>query len=465
MILLQPEQCPPSAVLAKMLSRLAIVLLVVLASCAPTPPPAAPLPAALTAAAPPMPSPSVVETNAEVKPALTVEAFVVDNVVRWKITNQTSEPWQLDLEHAQQYWARDCRSPLKRIDNNGHARCMPIHIETNVAAYAKLDPSASALLTLSIQYDSRGPEPVLPAGRYQLTITTTNLKDRSHGPTAQTNFRVEGLKEEEAQSLAQRVAFATEHGCTKTSELGQRALAWTAPAAIALSALNTPGVPWMRARYARLLTVLPEAQEQLRSALHGSTWNTAVAVGALLSPRTQPLTEVREEALRALPSVLSVSGFDPILVQAVADSDYRTRVLEAVAWRVSSREEAELGAWEGGLSCARVHPGDELPLADLIHAFRTRALKAKPDLAVALRARANALETQLRERKDVVDQALRIARAGRPPFNGPNALAIGRGCGYSAGSIRPDPVCTGTEIPPDDPAVRFLKEPMTLHIE
>lgn len=463
--MLSPEQFPRSPVPAQMLSRLALGTAFFLASCAPTPRPLVHAPSASTTAALPTLAPPVVEKVVEAKPALTVEPLVVDNVVRWKITNQTSEPLQLNLEQSQQYWARDCRSPLQRIDSDGHSRCMPIHVETNVPAYSKLDPGASALLTLSIQFDSRGPEPMLPAGRYQLNITTTNPKDRSNGPTARTNFRIEGLDATEAQALAQRVAFATEHACVRTSDEGQRALAWTAPVAIALSSMNTPGVPWMRTRYGRYMMVLPEAQEKMRNALHGSTFDTAVAISALLSPRTQAPTEVREEALRALPSVLGVSGFDPILVQAVADSDYRASILESLAWRISGRDEAELSVWEMGLACARVRAGDELPLADLIHAFRMRAQKAKPDLAAALRKRANTLEEQLNERKDVVDQALRIARAGRPPFKGPNAMGIGRGCGYSVGGIRPEAVCEGAAIAPNDPAVRFLTTPMKLTIE
>mgnify|MGYP000482263669 CR=1 FL=1 len=274
-----------------------------------------------------------------------------------------------------------------------------------------------------------------------------------------------GLDEDESRALAQRVAFATEHGCAQMSELGQRALAWTAPEAIAISALNTPGVPWMRARYARFLVMLPEAQDKLRSALHGSTFDAAVAANALLSARTQPQAEVREEALRTLPIALGVSGFDPILVQAVANSDYRASILEAVAQRISSRAEAELGLWEAGLACASPRAGDELPFADLIHAFRARAKNAKPDLAKSLRARADAFEAQLRERRDILDQALRIARTGRPPSNGSNALDIGRGCGYATSGIRPEPACAGTEIAPNDPALRFLSTPMKLHIE
>ncbi|TKC97883.1 hypothetical protein [Polyangium fumosum] len=337
---------------------------------------------------------------------------------------------------------------------------MPIHVVTDVAAYATLDPGASAVLTLSLQFDSRGPEPALPAGRYQLAIPTTNPHDRSSGPTASASFRLEGLDEDEARSLAQRVAFATEHGCAHTSELGQRALAWTAPEAIALSAMDAPGVPWMRARYARFLVRFPEAQERLRSALRGSSFDTAVAVNALLSVRAQPPTEVREEALRALPSALDVSGFDPILVQAVANSDSRASILRAVAWRVAGRQGAELGPWAAGLACARARVGDELPFADLIHAFRLRAQKAKPELAVALRDRADAFEAQLRERRDEIDQALRIARAGRPPSDGHHAPNIGTGCGYGTSGPRPEPACAGAEITPKDPALRFLSAPM-----
>jgi len=305
-----------------MLWRFALASVVFLVSCAPTPPPASRAPEASVDHTPPIPPPPALAKSVEAKPALSLEPLVAGDVARWKITNHTPEPLQLGIEHAQQYWARDCRSPLQRIDNDGRARCMPIHVETDVAAYAKLDPGASAVITLSLQFDSRGPEPALPAGRYQLAITTTNPSDRSSGPTARASFRLEGLDEDEARPLAQRIAFATEHGCAQTSEFGQRALAWTAPEAIALSAMDAPGVPWMRARYAKFLVMLPEAQERLRSALRGSSFDTAVAINALLSARTQPPTEVREEALRALPSALGVSGFDPHLAQAAHNSDH-----------------------------------------------------------------------------------------------------------------------------------------------
>jgi len=455
---------PITVVSTRMPSRLALGLVFALTSCAPAPIPAVKAPEVCVDDTPPV-APPVVK-NVEEKPAITLEPLVVGDVARWKITNNSPEPLQIGLEHAQQHWARDCRSPLQRIDSAGQIRCMPIRIETDVPAYSKLDPGASAVLTLSIQFDSWGPEPALPAGRYQFAIPTTNPKDRSNGPTARANFRLDGLNEEEARLLVQRIAFVTEHGCSQTSELGQRALAWTAPEAITLSALDLPGVPWMRARYARFAAMLPEAQEKLRKSLHGSSFDAAVAVNALLWARTQPPSEVREDALKALPGALSVSGFDPILVQAVAASDYRASILEAVAWRVTSREdEAEISAWEAGLACANVRAGDELPFADLIHAFRLRAKKAKPELAKVLRARADGFETQLRERRDTVDQALRIARAGRPPFNGPNTATLGRGCGYGTSGVRPEPACVGAEIPANDPAVRFLSTPMTLHLE
>lgn len=461
-----PEPFPTFAVSARMLSRLALASVVFLMSCAPASPLPAKAPEVCAEQKPPAPPVPIVVKSVEVKPALTLEPLVAGEVARWKITNHSSEPLQLGIEQVQQHWARDCRSPLQRIDNDGRVRCMPIRIETNVPAYAKLDPGASAVLGFSMQFDSRGPEPALPAGRYQLIISTTNLKDRSNGPTARTNFRVEGLNEEEARSLSQRVAFATEHGCSATSEVAQRALAWTAPEAISLAALDLQGVPWMRARYARFAAMLPEAQEKLRKSLNAHTFDSAVATNALLWARTQPPAEVREEALRALPRSLSVSGFDPILVQAVASSDYRASILEAVAWRVTSREdEAELGSWEAGLACAAPRPGDELPFADLIQAFRMRAKKAKPELAKALRDRADTFETLLRERRNTVDEALRIARSGRPPFHGPNTASLGKGCGYATSGVRPDAACAGTDIQPNDPAVRFLSTPMTLHIE
>lgn len=459
------EQLSPSVVSAQMLSRLTLVAAVFIAACAPTPPPPANVPQVCVEKPVPIPPPPVVATNVAPKPAISLEPLVAGDVARWKITNQSSKTVQLGIEHTQQHWARDCRSPLQRIGADGRMRCMPIRIETDVPAYASLAPGASATLTLSMQFDSHGPEPILPPGQYHFTIPTTNSDDRSNGPAARANFRLEALDEKEAQALAQRVAFATEHGCAHTSELGQRALAWTAPENITLSALNTPGVPWMRARYARFAAMLPEAQEKLRNALFGSTFDAVVAANALLWSRTQPPTEMRETAQRILPSALGVRGFDPILVQAVASSDFGGRIIEAVAWRVSNGDDDEVGLWEAGLSCASARPGDELALADLIHAFRTRAQKAKPELAKILRTRADSFEAQLRERRKDVDEALRIARAGRPPFKGPNTGSIGKGCGYATSGIRPEAVCAGAEITAKDPAVRFLTTPMTLVIE
>ncbi len=450
-----------------MLRRFALVSIVSLASCAPVPPPAPKAPQACVDPAPAIAPPPAPVQTVEVKPALTLEPLVAGDAARWKLTNQTTEPLNIGIEYSQRYWARDCRSPLQRIDNDGRMHCMPIHIETTIPAFSKIDPGASVVITLSLQLVLHGPEPALPAGRYQLAIPTTNPTDRSPGPTARVNFRLDGLAEDEARQLVPRVAFAMEHRCVTTPDLAERALAWTAPASIAFAAMDMPGAPRMRERYAQLMMVYPEAQEKLRRDAYGSTFDSVVAARVLLSSSTQPRAEVREDALRFLPMSLRVKGFDPILVHAVVDSDVQSPILETVAWRVSNADEVELEQWQNGLSCIGPRGGNELAFADLIHAFRMRAQKAKPELAAALRARADTFEKLLREKRGNVDLALQIARSGRPPpklttDNKPNSV---HGCGSTMSGLRPDPVCAGTEVTPNDPALRFLTTPMKLTIE
>lgn len=450
-----------------MLWRFALVSIVSLASCAPVPPPAPHAPQACVEPAPVVVPPPAPVQAVEVKPALTLEPLVAGDGARWKLTNQTSEPLNIGLEYSHRYWARDCRSPLQRIDSDGRMHCMPIHIETTIPAFSKIDPGASVVITLALQLVLRGPEPALPAGRYQLAIPTTNPVDRRPGPTARVNFRLEGLGEDEARQLVPRVAFALEHRCATTPDLPERALAWTAPGPIAFAAMELPGAPRMRERYAQLMMVYPEAQEKLRWVAYGSTFDSVVAAKVLLSSSTQPRAEVREDANRFLSMSLGVKGFDPILVHAVVDSDLQSPILEAVAWRVSNADEVELEQWQHGLSCIGPHGGNELGFADLIHAFRTRAQKAKPDLAVALRARADEFEKRLREKRSKVDQALQIARSGRPPpkpTTDNKAIAL-KGCGATYSGLRPDPVCAGTEIAANDPALRYLTTPMKLTIE
>lgn len=416
----------------------------------PPPPPARVEPAPTPVAPPP--------------PSLELEPVSAADAARWRLTNRTQETLRVGLAERARYYARDCGGPLERRGEDGQWRCMPARIEAALPALALLPPGGSVSITVSLDFSSRGPEPVLPAGTYRWRITSERVREGGAGPTASARFRLEGLSDEEALALARRVAFATEHNCGRSSEVAQRALAWTAPAATALASLGASGSPSLRARYGRFVARLPEAHERLRASLAGQPWEAAVASDVLLSSEVAAPASLREEAQLALPRALSASGYDPVLVRAVAGSDARASVLDAVTRRVRVREAPELSAWAMGLHCLRGRIGEELHLAELAFALRERARERGVEavLATALRERAEAFEQQLRERREALDFALRVARRGRPPQEGPGML---RGCGVGFANTSEHAACATATFAPEDPALRFLTLPMTLRLE
>ncbi|MDC0744984.1 hypothetical protein [Polyangium mundeleinium] len=345
-------------------------------------------------------------------------------------------------------------------------------MRTQASARPVLQPGANLTLRIEMDVSQRGTDVVLPQGRYRFAVTADPVDPKGASSGAETVsravFTLDGLSEQDARELGRRVRFAQENNCTQGTELAQRALAWTAPASIALAAMKLPGAPLLRARYWRLVTERPESIDLVRDALSATKhqdWSVAgIAAHTLLQRNGEVTHDVREAALTTLANVLrDARKIDPVIQDAVGLSDWNPSLLAHVQTRIARGSSTELAGWATALACPRVPYGQERALALLVFAMRQRAQGQSRELAQSLRQRANDLETFLRGRRDAIDRDLVVARSGPPLETGEVSRA--QGCGRIGIAERPDPICRDVPIDEHDPLLRFLHAPMVFRFE